>query len=405
MFVLMFITILNRAQERNTSGDILIGSGNDEIWDEKEWFEIKNEFNKILSSQRGDRTLDVENSSNSSSLEVCDLIPKKLKTRIKIFKYPESFNATTDEVYNYNINNYNQTSTGRWMPNDCKSRHRVAIVIPYKNRLDNLNYFLTHMHPFLQRQELEYQIFVVEQSNDQLFNKGVLMNAGFLEIMNITAYDLPFNNLTFQFDCVIFHDVDLLPEDDRIMYSCPFYKPRHLSVAIDKYKYKMAYYRLIGGVLNFRPSHFIRVNGYSNQYWGWGAEDDDMEVRLSKIKLGFERPNINIAHYSMLKHSARFKNPKRKKLLKEAPRRYTNDGINSVSYRVTDVLNYKLFTHILIDVGEPPKYIQDLMNPDRKKKITTIRQKLESMNRTEVISTARSLIERMKTRVTASTKA
>lgn len=393
MFVLMFITILNRTQD-SASRDILISPGNDEIWDEKEWFEIKNEFNKILSSQRG--LLVVDNSSNSS-LNVCDLIPKKLKTRIKIFKYPSNFNATTDQINSYNINNYNQTSTGRWKPNTCKSRHRVAIIIPYKNRLDNLNYFLTHMHPFLQRQELEYQIFVVEQSNDQLFNKGVLMNAGFLEVMNITSYDLSLNNLTFQFDCVIFHDVDLLPEDDRIMYSCPFYKPRHLSVAIDKYKYKMAYYRLIGGVLNFRPSHFIRVNGYSNQYWGWGAEDDDMEVRLSKIKLGFERPNINIAHYRMLKHSARFKNPKRKKLLKEAQGRYTNDGINSVSYRVTDILNYKLFTHILIDVGEPPKYIQDLMNPE--KRISTLRHRLESMNRTEVISTARLLVERMKSEI------
>ena len=30
------------------------------------------------------------------------------------------------------------------------------------------------MHPFLRRQELEYQIFVAEQSNNQLFNKGKL---------------------------------------------------------------------------------------------------------------------------------------------------------------------------------------------------------------------------------------
>ncbi len=57
-------------------------------------------------------------------------------------------------------------------------------------------------------------------------------------------------------------------------------KARHLSVAIDKYKYRMLYSELVGGVLNFKVSQFLRVNGYSNEYWGWGAEDDDMESKL-----------------------------------------------------------------------------------------------------------------------------
>ena len=35
----------------------------------------------------------------------------------------------------------------------------------------------------------------------------------------------------------------------------------------------------MGGVLSMRTEHFQRVNGYSNLYWGWGAEDDDMAYR------------------------------------------------------------------------------------------------------------------------------
>ncbi len=58
------------------------------------------------------------------------------------------------------------------------------------------------MHPFLQRQELGYTIFVVEQQNDQLFNKGILMNAAFKEINK---------NFLNEFDCILFHDVDLIP--------------------------------------------------------------------------------------------------------------------------------------------------------------------------------------------------
>lgn len=40
-----------------------------------------------------------------------------------------------------------------------------------------------------------------------------------------------------KFDCFFFHDVDLIPEDDRNIYSCPE-QPRHMSVAIDKFNYK-----------------------------------------------------------------------------------------------------------------------------------------------------------------------
>ena len=43
-----------------------------------------------------------------------------------------------------------------------------------------------------------------------------------------------------EFDCVVFHDVDLLPEDDRLLYRCT-QLPKHLSVAIDKYGYKLVY--------------------------------------------------------------------------------------------------------------------------------------------------------------------
>ena len=45
------------------------------------------------------------------------------------------------------------------------------------------------------------------------------------------------------------------------MYTCPQYRPRHLSVAIDKFRYQMLYTKLIGGVLNFKLEHFIKANG------------------------------------------------------------------------------------------------------------------------------------------------
>ena len=52
--------------------------------------------------------------------------------------------------------------------------------------------------------------------------KGILMNAGFAEAMKVK-----------NFDCVVFHDVDMLPQDDHNLYACED-SPLHLSLLIDK---------------------------------------------------------------------------------------------------------------------------------------------------------------------------
>lgn len=203
------------------------------------------------------------------NIPYCSAQPILTKRHIKIKFTSLLFDPFQNKLINYN-KNYRRLNSGRFKPVNCLPRHRLAIIIPYKNRLDQLKYFLNHMHPFLQNQQLEYQIFVVEQSNDQIFNKGILMNAGFLEILKLNKTKLnkiDFKKQYFTFDCVIFHDVDLLPLTDLIAYSCGSKRPRHLSVAIDKFKFKNFYAKLIGGVLNFKIEHFIHVNGYSNQYW------------------------------------------------------------------------------------------------------------------------------------------
>lgn len=42
---------------------------------------------------------------------------------------------------------------------------------------------------------------------------------------------------------------------------------------------RLPYFLLVGGVLSVRGDQFLQLNGYSNMYWGWGGEDDDMGYR------------------------------------------------------------------------------------------------------------------------------
>lgn len=87
-----------------------------------------------------------------------------------------------------------------------------------------------------------------------------------------------------------------------------------------------------------------------------------MEARLSRERIGFERPNVKIARYTMIKHKSRFKNPKRRLLLSQAKKRYQVDGLNNVEYVLVNSIDYKYYTHMFIDVGDPPSYILKLLN-------------------------------------------
>uniref|UniRef100_A0A1I8JAG0 Glyco_transf_7N domain-containing protein n=1 Tax=Macrostomum lignano TaxID=282301 RepID=A0A1I8JAG0_9PLAT len=155
---------------------------------------------------------------------------------------------------------------GRHRPADCRPSSCVLLLIPYRQRLRHLQVLLRHLHPVMQAQNLCYTIVVAEQHGNATFNKAKLMNAAFLESVKLG-----------KFGCVIFHDVDLIPANRRIPYGCPAY-PRHNSVSIDKFGYSLPYKQLVGGVLAMPIRHFLRVNGYSNLFWGWGGEDDDMET-------------------------------------------------------------------------------------------------------------------------------
>lgn len=39
----------------------------------------------------------------------------------------------------------------------------MALIIPYRNRYEQLSIFVRQMHPILKRQNVDYRIFVVEQ--------------------------------------------------------------------------------------------------------------------------------------------------------------------------------------------------------------------------------------------------
>lgn len=54
-------------------------------------------------------------------------------------------------------------TNGVYKPPDCIARESVAILIPHRSRERHLLYLMHHLHPFLQRQQLHYAIYVIQQ--------------------------------------------------------------------------------------------------------------------------------------------------------------------------------------------------------------------------------------------------
>lgn len=272
--------------------------------------------------------------NETTELPLCPLVPPKLVGRLKVWTEAPSW-EDLEKMYS------DVADGGRYRPRECRSRHKVAIIIPYRNRDYHLRLFLYNMHPMLRRQQLDYGIFVIEEAGDVQFNRAMLMNIGFVE--SLKQYD---------WQCFIFHDVDLLPEDDRNLYSCPE-QPRHMSVAVDNLGYELPYADIFGGVSALLKEHMERVNGFSNEFWGWGGEDDDMSNRIRTYGYKISRYQASIARYKMMKHAKEKPNPDRYNKLYKGKLRYKTDGINSLKYDVKDILLKRLYTWINVELKMP----------------------------------------------------
>ncbi|CAF1284227.1 unnamed protein product [Rotaria sp. Silwood1] len=259
---------------------------------------------------------------------------------------------------------------GHWFPKTCQTEQRLAIIICYRNRESHLKLFLDNIHPFLKQQQLDYTIFIINQHGQEQFNRAALFNVGFIEAMKL-----------YSFNCFIFHDVDLLPEDLRNLYKCGE-KPRHMSVAVDKFHYRLLYSTLFGGVTAFSLSDFIGSNGYPTIYWGWGGEDDDMYLRVvKKLKKSITRYPIEIARYKMIRtlnHTSGKPNPNRHVIL-YSKYNYNHDGINTTNYKIHDIVFHKLYTFINVTLPEESfKQICMRLNITKRERKKTRPQKIKT---------------------------
>jgi hypothetical protein len=128
------------------------------------------------------------------------------------------------------------------------------VFIPYRNRKEQLDYFLTHSWPLLRANIPNVRLVVLEQEGNKLFNRGKLLNVGCKEF----GEDMDF---------IMTQDVDVNPTDSAIaLYNAIPAEKEILGLYSSPYK-------TLGGVIKLRKKDMETINGFPNLYWGWGVED------------------------------------------------------------------------------------------------------------------------------------
>ncbi|KAK1932561.1 Beta-1 [Phytophthora citrophthora] len=219
---------------------------------------------------------------------------------------------------------------------------RVAVLVPFRDnhpaqkRQAHLDEFVPYMTKFLQRhcasKSASFHIFILEQSLDgRKFNRGKLLNAGF---------DMARDD----YDVYIFHDVDLLPGEELGEHytTVPLLGPMHIARMWGRYSESDNYF---GGIVAFTRQQFIKVNGFPNNFWGWGGEDNELYSRVVRKKLSVQTPasgtiqdleELSLEDKLTVLRTGKWKCTVKRDLLKEHHRTWKKNGLKNLRFEYVD---------------------------------------------------------------------
>ena len=109
---------------------------------------------------------------------------------------------------------------------------------------------------------------------------------------------------------------------------------------MNEFRYNLPYPEMTGGALAIRSDQFKIINGFSNQFFGWGGEDDELHRRLAHHDLLPLRLPPEEARYLSLRHNKQSlkSNIDIKSINPE------HDGISTLNYTVDSIQLLPQFT-------------------------------------------------------------
>lgn len=213
------------------------------------------------------------------------------------------------------------------------SDRRLTVVIPYRDRETHLRRLLPVLVDKLREQQISHRILVVEQEPGDLFNRGRLINIG-----------IHYDQQAADYYCI--HDADAVPVVAD--YRCPSQPLRLVHTVLTAAGESLRPAHYFSGAICVRKEHLLAANGFSNGYWGWGKEDDDLFFRLlltgcvCYVDLrGVFHDLPNPAHQQVRRDTAKQpphlkRNRRLRSHLLRGQKDFVDDGLSTLHYRVIE---------------------------------------------------------------------
>jgi hypothetical protein len=154
--------------------------------------------------------------------------------------------------------------------------YQNVILIPYRNRKEHLELFIKNAIPLFENYLKPFKLVIIEQEQGNLFNRGMLLNIGFNEYKGKSNYFFT-------------HDVDIIPTEKGVneLYT----KTDTINTGI--IGIYNSYCNTLGGIIKFTSDSFIKINGFPNNFWGWGVEDKALQNRTQFINISINKNILN----------------------------------------------------------------------------------------------------------------
>jgi hypothetical protein len=238
----------------------------------------------------------------------------------------------------------------------------IALITVYRNdkkntRLYQKRLFVYWLNKMLSQICSNYTIIVVEQQKDDYFNIGKLKNIG---------YDY-LKKKGKKYDNYIFSDIDTIPDSELVEYYFKITDSLNaLATSGTRYEDKSANKKkkpFAGALISCTSETYEELNGYPNNFIGWGDEDTNLLLRLYEIgKPLYENKKgkiIDIEEIGMTKKSveSKLEELNKEKLREEKVyeknmnyKNFRDNGLSNLNYSVLFEDEHKNNYHIIVDL-------------------------------------------------------
>jgi hypothetical protein len=248
----------------------------------------------------------------------------------------------------------------------------MNIIVAYRDpgdgsRKDQLKIFKEQMN-LIFKDQTDVQIYIIEQEslrpdygslpelirqpNSEMakFNLGLLKNIGF---------EIASKKKSKKQNYYILSDVDLLPSMNLVEDYLRYPKnPIHLANKGTRYNMNGKDANFLGGVISVSDKDFIKANGYPNNFWGWGGEDNALNRRLQYNKIRVEKPKEHVIDLEKLDLGEKLtklkvdqtKELRKREKLDEDRKTWSSNGLSDISdkYKIVKKLKAKNITHVKV---------------------------------------------------------